>query len=288
MKTIKNLKTDYHKILQSVIDVGRKLQKSRHKNMKIFRKINEGDATNFDLLVEKKIMSAIKSQFKKSEILSEEVCYFKHKGDYQKFSKSEDLWLLDPIDGTNNLINGIPYYCIALAHRVKGRTIFGVVYDISHRELYVADETNGPWIIQIPENGKLQFHKKTVKTIKWKKNSLYRESIEQSVLGTCHFNPGHPTEHRENLEILSKLSKITRSVRKMGSAALDLCMCANGKLDGFWQRGLRPWDIAAAAYICEKSGLKTTTLVGRKFDPFEGSILVGHSKIHRQILQLIS
>ena len=279
---------NYFDICQGVVSIGYELRRLRSSHLKIFHKIQEGDATNIDLVSEKKIMSLIKKLFKDSEILSEEVCYFKHKGNYQSFASAQDIWLLDPIDGTNNMINGIPYYCIALAHMKEGRTVFGLVLDLANFDLYLAHKDFGARYLSLGKKKLIPKNLDKYQILKWKKSKIYQESLSNALLGTCHFDPKKPTEHAENLRMLSLLSKEARSIRKMGSAAMDLCLCASGKLDGFWQKNLRPWDIAAAAFICEMSGLVTTSLNGKDFHPFEGSVLVGQSSLHRQILQLLS
>jgi myo-inositol-1(or 4)-monophosphatase len=277
----------YFEICQGLLDVGHEIKKLRTAKMKIFQKIKEGDATNIDLLSEKRVMAIIGNIFPESEILSEEVCYFKYKGDYQAFSGAKDIWLLDPIDGTNNMINGIPYYCIALAHMKEGKTVFGAVLDLANFNFYIAHQDFGARFLSVGTKKRVSRKLSEYQILKWNKNKVYKNDLSNALLGTCHFDPKKPAEHAENLRMLSLLSKEARSVRKMGSAAMDLCLCASGKLDGFWQKNLRPWDIAAAAFICEMSGLVTTNLKGKPFHPFEGSVLVGQSSLHRQILQLL-
>lgn len=272
----------YEQVVSEVIRCGERILKDHRRGLRILKKINEGDATNLDLYVEKSLMKVIKKHFPKSEILSEELCYFKYRGEYRSFQNSSDLWLIDPIDGTNNLINGIPYFCIALSHQVNGKTIFGCVYHVSQREIYLASSRRKSYLLEVGKNSK------KFSLSKRKRTSIYSGGLAKAVVATCHFNHKKPALHKVDLQRLSLISQKTRSVRKMGSAALDLCLCAGGKLDGFWQQGLRPWDISAAAYICERAGLKVTNINGRPFDAFDGSILVGHSSIHRQILQLMS
>jgi myo-inositol-1(or 4)-monophosphatase len=162
------------------------------------------------------------------------------------------------------------YYavCIALAH--KGTPVLGAVYRPPTGELFWAWQGEGAWFKK-PAAKKLRLQCKPMK--KTMKECLF-------VTG---FSSEKGVDFQQEFDQFKDIMLASRGIRRMGSAALDLCYVATGIFDGFWERGLSPWDVAASGIICLESGLKVTDYEGRKFHPFQDSILAGRAQACRQI-----
>ena len=176
--------------------------------------------------------------------------------------------IFDPIDGTVNYAHGLPIFCASLALEVDGRMEVGAVYDPSREELFVAERgagarLNGAPLSVSPATGLLD-----------------------AMLCT-----GFPYDVHETVDevvgLFGAFVRRARAVRRLGSAALDLCYLAAGRLDGFWEQRLHPWDTAAAALIVEEAGGRVTDLAGRPFTPFDGDILASNGSLHEQMLAVV-
>ena len=175
--------------------------------------------TNSDKKVEKIIIEELIKSRKKYSILSEEI------GEIKKVDK-DNLWIIDPIDGTTNFLHGVPHFAISIALRNKNEIISGLIYDPIKNEMYYAEKDNGAFL----------------------NNQRIRVSSKKS-LNECLFASGGKKE------IKSKLN-----IRKSGSAALDLAYVASGRFDGYFQNELNLWDIAAGLILVTEAGGKTNKL----------------------------
>jgi myo-inositol-1(or 4)-monophosphatase len=156
----------------------------------------------------------------------------------------ELIWYIDPLDGTVNYAHGIPIFCVSIACAWDDATRLGVVYDPMRDELFCAERGRGAQL-----NGRpLQVTRVA--------------ELRQSLLVT-----GFPydtwTAKVNNLEYFGRFARLTQGVRRLGSAALDLCYVAAGRFDGFWELSLKPWDVAAAGLIAEQAGARVTNLQGK-------------------------
>ena len=178
-------------------------------------------------------------------------------------------WYLDPLDGTTNYAHNLPIFCVSIGYAEHGQLKLGVVYDPMQDEMFSAELGGGAWLDNIP----LQ-----VSGISELLQTLLATGFPYDLLDTP----------QNNLANFTRLSRLSQGVRRMGSAAIDLCYVAAGRLDGYWEIRLSPWDLAAGALIVREAGGIVTTLGGSPdlLDP-PYSIVAGNPFIHPQLLKLI-
>ncbi len=175
-------------------------------------------------------------------------------------------WVIDPLDGTTNFLHGYPQYAVSIALLDKGKLDQAVVFDPLRDELFTASRGAGA-----------QLNDRRIRV-----SSATRMS--EALLGT-----GFPFKEFDNLETwissFRTLLPLTSGVRRAGSAALDLAHVASGRLDGFWEIGLKPWDIAAGSLLIEEAGGMVSDFVGGQNFLESGNIVAGAPKIHPEILK---
>jgi len=176
-------------------------------------------------------------------------------------------WVIDPIDGTVNFSKGIPFFSISIALVIDQKVQVGVVYHVMQDEMFVAQKGHGAYL-----NGKSLHVSKT--------NTIKRAILATGFPYNLIENPNHCIEHF--IEIL----KLGVPIRRMGSAAIDLCYIAAGRFDGFWEISLRPWDFAAAWLIVEEAKGKVTDMDGNPLNPFKtSSVLAANLDIHPSLIE---
>jgi myo-inositol-1(or 4)-monophosphatase len=183
---------------------------------------------------------------------------------------SADLtWVVDPLDGTTNFLHGYPAYAVSIAAAVDGRVVVGVILDVIHDRLYQAEAGEGAWL----DGRRLSTSAIT--------------DPQHALIGT-----GFPFKHRDRLpEYLRQFPDIllsTSGIRRAGSAALDLADVATGRLDGFWELALAPWDIAAGALLVRESGGHVTDLAGRDITAEHTPVVAGNPAIHGWLLERLA
>ncbi len=191
--------------------------------------------TEIDHASEKYLLGEINSRFPGGHIFAEE--------SGETLGQNEDIWYIDPLDGTVNYAHRVPIFCVSIGFASHGTLELGAVYDPLLNEMFIAERGKGAFL-----NGK-QIH--VSKTLELKKSLL--------VTGFPYDTWNTP---RNNFDYFIKLAKMTQGVRRLGSAALDGCYVAAGRFDGFWELSLKPWDIAAAALIAQEAGARVTTIDG--------------------------
>lgn len=211
--------------------------------------------TDVDKKSEEIITNYLKSKYSEFSILSEEGT--NHLGD--------DLykWIIDPIDGTTNFVHGFPFFAVSIGLEYKGEIVLGVVYDPCHDEMFSSIVGEGSFLNE--------------KKIEVSKN----DSLEKSLLGTGFANDFFNNEKIINLFV--KLLKKSGSIRRTGSAALHLCFVACGRLDGYWEAGLSPWDTAAGVLIVKEAGGKISNFASDNFSHYDREILATNGLIHEEI-----
>ena len=181
---------------------------------------------------------------------------------------AELCWVIDPLDGTNNYFHSYPVFCISIALLEKGSPILGVIYDPNREEMFTAIKGKGAYM-----NGeKIQVSQ--------------TNSLKQALLATgfyYEFKKQRDTNIGHFVDFLYEVQGIRRS----GSAAIDLAYVACGRLDGFWELGLQPWDTSAGFLIVEEAGGKVTKFDGSLFDPFFPQIVASNSRIHSEMLEIL-
>ena len=177
-------------------------------------------------------------------------------------------WIFDPIDGTVNYAHGLPIFCASLALEVDGQAVVGAVYDPTRQELFVAERGGGARVNGTP----LSVSSTT--------------GLVDAMLCT-----GFPYDVHQTVEevvgLFGAFVSRGRAVRRLGSAALDLCYVAAGRLDGFWEQRLHAWDIAAGALIVEEAGGCVTDLGGGAFASRIGEVVASNGHLHDQMVNVI-
>ena len=217
--------------------------------------------TEADHASEKAIFSVIQKSFPDHFILSEETGALPQDSDYK--------WIIDPIDGTINFANGIPICCVSIGVEHKGEMILGSVYNPFMNELFFAEKGQGATL-----NGR-----------------PIKVSNKDSILHSCLVT-GFPYQYLDSengpLQVFEKLVRKAIPVRRLGSAALDLCWTAAGRFDGFYEHKLQAWDSAAGFLMVEEAGGKVTDLLGIAYNPFQTGIIATNGFIHEQLLSVVN
>jgi len=191
--------------------------------------------TEVDRASEALLIGEVQRRFPTHRILSEEA------GDL--VGRDEHLWLIDPLDGTVNYAHGVPLFAVSIAYAHKGVVALGAVFDPMRDEMFLAERGGGAHL-----NGR------SLKV-------SAADELVRSLLVT-----GFPydtwTSERNNLEYFGRFARLTQGVRRLGSAALDLCYVGAGRFDGYWELSLHPWDLAAGGLVAEEAGARVTALDG--------------------------
>ena len=258
------------------------LKQKKISSLKITSKKLQGMVSNADVESEALIVAGIKKKYPDHFILAEETAYKEYMGqmDRYKFLKEKEwVWIIDPLDGTNNFLNGLDYYgvCISLVH--FGEPIVGVVLRPTNGECFYAVKSKGTKLINFSNN-----FKKKSKPISLKK-LIIKKTLAESLLVTGFATEKGPI-FDEEFELFKYMMGKGRGIRRMGSAALDLCYVASGMFDCFWEKGLAAWDVSAAGLICLEAGVLVTDYQGQKFHPFKETILAARPPLHKEILSL--
>tara|TARA_B100000029_G_scaffold116620_1_gene109530 strand:+ start:1184 stop:1975 length:792 start_codon:yes stop_codon:yes gene_type:complete len=216
--------------------------------------------TETDLLSEKSIKSIIKSFFPDHSFLAEESGI--------DSSESNYLWIIDPLDGTTNFVHGYPSFAVSIGLFFQNKPLVGVVMEMPNTKLYTAVKDEGAWC----EGKEIRC------------SSI--DNLEQSLLVTG-FGYDHGELWERNMRLHKHFTDITQGVRRLGAAAIDMCHVASGKVDGFWEFDLSPWDTAAGILIAEEAGCSVTQLDGSKFSIYKNNILVCNPNIHADMVSQI-
>lgn len=216
-------------------------------------------ATEIDRLAEKEIISIIRAAYPEHSILAEESG--EHAG-------NDFVWIIDPLDGTTNFIHGFPQYAVSIALKHKGRIEVGVVYDPLRDELFTAKRGGGAML----NNRRIRVTGLT--------------GMRSALIGT-----GFPFKIPEHLDAyLAMFRAITldsAGIRRAGSAALDLAYLAAGRLDAFWEIGLKEWDMAAGILLVKEAGGVATDFSFNDHYLTSGNVIAGSPRMHQLMYQLI-
>lgn len=236
-----------------------------------FARINQSDiktkaynefVTFVDEEAEKAIVDIIHGRYPDHTILGEEQGL---KGD-----ESDYLWIIDPIDGTTNYIHSFPVYCVSIALKIKGRLEVAVIYDPSRQELFTAIRGMGALL----DGRKIRVSK--------------QRTLQGALLGT-----GFPYRDQLDwlevyLDIFIDFTRIVGAIRRPGSAALDLAYVASGRYDGFWEFGLKPWDVAAGVLLIQEAGGLVKSMIPGEDAVESGSLLCGNPHLFDPMSEIVS
>lgn len=218
--------------------------------------------TEADIASEKATLEIISKEFPEHSILAEE-----SKATYTE-NPQGPTWIIDPLDGTTNFAHSFPYFGVSIAFALDGIPQAGVIFCPIQNELFCSIKGKGAWL-----NG-TQIHV-TPETI-----------LQKSLIGTGFPYDVHGTLEQVTKAMHSVLPKV-QDLRRAGAAALDLAYVACGRLDGFWEMNLKPWDTAAGALLVSEAGGKLSNFSGAPFDPFFPQVIASNGHIHQQLVTLL-
>ena len=219
--------------------------------------------TEVDLACERMCRAIIAERFPEHDILAEELG-----GSPPGRAASRFRWVFDPLDGTTNYAHGIPIFCASLALEIDGVAEVAAVFDPNREELFTAERGGGAYL-----NGR-RLHVSAA------------SSLVDAVVVT-----GFPYDvHGRVDEIVGLFGAFVgqaRAVRRLGSAAIDMCYVAAGRMDGFWESDLKPWDVAGGALIVAESGGRVTHMDGTPFNSRSRHVLATNALLHEPMLEII-
>jgi myo-inositol-1(or 4)-monophosphatase len=215
--------------------------------------------TEVDLASEKEIIRVLKASYPEHNFYGEETGLS---------GNGDSVWIIDPLDGTTNFIHNFPQYCVSIAFQYKGDITHAVIYDPNRNHLFTASKGQGAFI----NDRRLRVSKKA--------------KLQDALLGT-----GFPFKEFSHLpayiNIFEDLVRKTSGVRRPGAAALDLAYVAAGWFDGFWEIGLKPWDVAAGGLLIKEAGGIVSDF-SRKDDWIKsGNIVACNPKIYQSFIEII-
>jgi myo-inositol-1(or 4)-monophosphatase len=251
--------------IQTARDAGRILAERFGRTLEITNKGELDLVTESDLASERLIIERIKTYHPRHAILAEESGA---SSPVDQELRSEWRWIVDPLDGTTNYAHGYPCFCISMGLEYKGRMELGVVYDPMRDELFTAERGRGASL-----NGR----RIQVSPV---------NSLSGALLCT-----GFPYDVRERSEFARHFANFimnAQGVRRDGAAALDLAYVACGRFDGFWEEGLKPWDVAAGALMIEEAGGRVSNYAGEALIIYAPPILASNGLLHEQMMRVLN
>lgn len=243
-------------------DAGKILLDKFGKKINISKKGDIDLVTEADLASEKFIIEKVKSHYPNHSILAEE------SGEAVLIGDSKWKWIIDPLDGTTNFAHGYPCFCVTLAVEHNAEIVIGVTYDPTRDELFTAEKGKGATL----------------------NNKQIRVS-ETEKMGDAMLVTGFPYDisQREHFERhFVKMLLGSRAVRRDGSAAIDLAYVACGRFDGFWEEGLKAWDVAAGILLIEEAGGQVSYFDGSKYSIYQPPLCASNTLIHPEMLNILS
>lgn len=236
---------------------GASFDRSRIEQKNIFNNL----VSYVDKEAEKTLVKTLGKLFPAAGFITEE-------GTVEQSQQHEYNWIIDPLDGTTNFLHGLPPYAISIGLTRNDEAILGVIYDICQKECYHTFE-NSP-----------AFRDNTVIRVS------VIDTLSESLLAT-----GFPYYHLDRrdlyLDIIKDFLNQTHGIRRLGSAAIDLAYVASGKLEGFFEYNLRPWDVAAGTLIVQQAGGKVTDFKGGNNFIFGNQLCAANSRVHAEMLEVV-
>jgi myo-inositol-1(or 4)-monophosphatase len=257
---VNSAKTNQQDFVPAMTEIAREagalLMSYFHQHVKIEYKGEADLVTIADRASEKLIRERIRSLWPAHDILGEEEGLIDTGSDYR--------WYVDPLDGTTNFAHGFPVFCVSLGLEHKGRRIAGVVYDPTRQEMFAAEQGGGAYLNREP--------------IRVSPTAKLAEALVATGF------PSHKRHKNPNIYFYHQITLRTHGVRRAGSAALDLCYVAAGRLDGFWEFNLNPWDTAAGVLLVEEAGGRVTDFQGEAFQIASRETLASNGRLHEALL----
>jgi myo-inositol-1(or 4)-monophosphatase len=213
-----------------------------------------------DLQAEREIVQTLRRSYPDHAMLCEESGLLEGDAEHQ--------WLIDPLDGTTNYLHGLPLFCVSIAYRQRGRLESGLIYDPLRDEFFTASRGGGA-----------QLDDRRIRVTQ-------RPGLEGALL-SAGLPPWKIDRQQAFLTVCSDLMQQGGMLRRTGSAALDLAYVACGRLDGFWEMGLNPWDIGAGALLVQEAGGLVGDFAGGHEHLSSGNVVTGNPKVFKALLKTI-
>lgn len=233
---------------------------NRAERLEIRSKARNEFVTQVDEAAEQLIIDSIRGRYPGHAFLAEES---------GRQGEAECLWIIDPLDGTTNFVHGFPVFAVSVALQYRGRLELGVVYDPLRQELFTALRGAGA-----------QLDGRRIRVSS-------RHDLDTALIGTGFPYRSAGEESSRYLRMLQAVLERTAGIRRPGSAALDLAYVAAGRLDGFWEFSLKPWDLAAGMLLIQEAGGLVDGLDGDADPLASGSIVAGNPKIEPALRRLL-
>jgi len=232
--------------------------------VKVTEKGRNDFVTEVDQAAENAIIDVLRTAYPDHAILAEESGASANLHD-----EHENVWIIDPLDGTTNFIHGFPTYCVSIALKQRGQITQAVVYDPNRNDLFTASKGGGAYL-----------NEKRIRVSR-------RDKMSEALIGT-----GFPFRDTDQLDEYVKMFKLLSErcagLRRPGAAALDLAYVAAGRLDGFFEKGLKPWDVAAGSLLITEAGGIVSNFSGESDYLYQGNVIAGTPKIFGQMVTLLS
>ena len=249
------LKSAGHLIRES-FDQPHKVRFKRHSRINL--------VTAVDQAADRLIRSTIRRDYPGHDFLTEESTPTGRGSPYK--------WIIDPLDGTTNYAHHFPQVAVSIGLEYKGKVSLGGIYDPFRDELFWAEKGRGAWLEHAGKRRRLAVSR--------------TPSLSRSLLLT-----GFPYDRREHIDLYLSYVKAfmtqIQGIRRAGAAALDLCWVAAGRVDGYWEWRLKPWDVAAGKLIVEEAGGKLSDFSGRPYSIYGEQTLATNGRIHREMLKVM-
>lgn len=251
--------------VEAVLEAGRVQMAHFRGPMQVDKKGEIDLVTEVDIAVERTFRALVAERFPTHRILAEEL----QQDQSLRAPAAGPCWVFDPVDGTTNYAHGLPIFCASLGLEVDGRAEVAAVYDPSRRELFTAERGLGARLNGVP----LRVSE--------------TRAVSEALLVT-----GFPYDVRQSgeevLGLFGHFIGRSRAVRRLGSAALDLCYVAAGRLDAYWEQRLKPWDTCAGALIVEEAGGRVTTWNDKPYQSRDLALVASNGHLHAEMLTTIA
>ena len=250
--------------LTTVVEIAREsgalLAQAFKRPVEIEYKRRSDIVTETDRRSEALIVERLRTHFPRHAIVAEE-------GGGQK-TDSDYCWYVDPLDGTTNFAHGFPVFCVTLGLTYRDELVAGVVYDPTREELFSTERGAGAYL------NHQRIHASKVST------------LAESLLATGF--PPFANNNEVNMALYARFTQLTHGIRRAGSAALDLCSVASGRLEGFWELKLNPWDKAAGVLLVTEAGGKVSDLAGGAFKLLGDEIVASNGLVHEAMCEVFA